>query len=105
MTDWLNALKAECEATSQTAAAKRIGVSASTVNQVLKGSYKGNLARIEERVRGELMREMVECPVLWAISRKRCHDEQKKPFAPTNPLRVKLFHACRSGCPNSHIKK
>jgi len=105
MIDWVAALSAECSATSQTAAARRLGVSASTVNQVLKGSYKGDLRRIEGLVRGELMRETLACPVLEVITKKRCLDEQRKPFAATNPERVKLYFACRSGCQHSHIRK
>lgn len=97
--DWIAALAAECDKTSQGQAAKRLGISSAAVNQVLANVYKGRLDRVETRVRGELMRETVACPVLGDISRRDCLDHQKRKFAATNPMRVRLFAACKS-CPN-----
>lgn len=105
MTDWIEALHAECERTSQARAAVRLGVSASMVNQVLRGAYKADTSRLEARVRGELMAEVVICPVVGELSRRVCQDIQRQPFAATNPMRVELFRACRNGCPNSCIKE
>jgi transcriptional regulator with XRE-family HTH domain len=93
----------ECERTSQSKVAKRLGVSAAMVNQVLKGSYSGNLANIEGRVRGELMGLEVDCPALGKISRRDCLDFQNLPFAATSPVRIRLYRACRSGCPFSSL--
>ena len=104
MTDWIASLRSECERTTQTAVARRLGCSPSTVNQLLKGTYKGDLVRFETIVRGELMRETVSCPVLFEITKRRCLDEQSRPFAATNPQRVATWRACRSGCPQSRIK-
>jgi hypothetical protein len=99
--DWLEALRAETARTSQSRAAHRIGMSASVVNQVLKGIYKGRVQRVAERVRGALMNQKVVCPVLGEISCKRCQDEQGRPFGSTNPLRVAVYKSCRSGCSHS----
>jgi hypothetical protein len=90
---------------SQVSAARLIGTSSSVVSQVLSGKYPGNLANIEARVRGALLDEKLTCPALGSINRKRCQDEQNRPFAVTNPYRVKVYVACRSGCPNSRHKK
>jgi DNA-binding transcriptional regulator YdaS (Cro superfamily) len=103
--DWVIALAAECDATSQQKTGERLGVSGSLVNQVLQASYgmngkAGRLDLFEQRVRGELLKETVRCPVLRVISARRCLDEQVRPYANTNRLRVQLFKACRSGCPN-----
>lgn len=103
--DWIVVLRAECKRTSQSKAAHRIGRSATTINQVLKGTYPGNLKHIEERVRGELMNKTLICPVLGEISTRKCQDEQKRPFAATNPTRVQLYKACRGGCKHSQIGK
>jgi hypothetical protein len=103
--DWLAALTAACGArgSSQAKVALRLGVSAALVNQVLRGKYKGSLANIEQRVRGELMAATVGCPILGEISSRRCLDEQARPFAATNPTRVALYHECHGMCPHSRV--
>jgi hypothetical protein len=103
--DWLRALKAEAERTSQAQVARRLGISASTVNQVLNGVYKADTGRVETLVRGELMNETVACPVLGDLSKRRCLDVQAQPFADTNPQRVQLYRACRHSCPFSSIRE
>ena len=97
--EWITALRAECARTSQTKAAARLGVSGSVVNQVLKGSYNGDLVRVQGLVEGVLMDATVDCPVLGELPRNRCLDNQRRPFSATNPTRVALFHACPV-CPN-----
>lgn len=100
--DWVLALAAECDRTSQGRAAKRLGRSATVVNQVLNGAYKGRLEAIETRVRGELMRAVVICPVLGEISTRKCDDEQSRLKTSTNILRTLLRQTC-PGCP--HYRK
>ena len=102
--NWLQALAERCLETTQADVARRLGVSPALVNRVLKGSYPGDMGRIEALVRGTFMNSSVECPVLGAISRRRCLDEQHRPFAPTNPQRVALYRACRNECPNKDPK-
>lgn len=97
--DWLLVLGQACDADSQAAIARRLKVSAAAVNQVLKGTYLGSPANLEIRVRGELMGKTLGCPVLGEISVSRCFDEQRRPYAGTNPLRVRLYRACQT-CPN-----
>lgn len=101
--DWLVVLRAELKAIGLRCLAQRLGLSPTTVHQVLKGNYKGNLKRIEERVRGELMNKTVECPVLGEISARKCLDWQARPFAATNPTRVAVWKACRAGCKHSNL--
>jgi hypothetical protein len=94
--EWVVVLAQACDASSQVQVGKRLGVSGSLVNQIVHNRYSAGLDRIEQRVRGELMAETVDCPVLGEISTRRCLDEQQRPFASTNPLRVQLYRACRS---------
>jgi len=101
--DWIAVLREERKRTSLPVCARRLGLSATTVHQVLRGNYKGNLQRIEERVRGELMNKTVECPVLGEISARKCLDWQARPFAATNPTRVAVWKACRAGCKHSNL--
>ena len=94
--DWLKALRAEAESTSQARAAMRLGVSEATVSQVLSGTYKAATTRIERRVRGELMGAMVECPVMWEVSTKLCQTVQERPEGMTgNPQYLQARSACR----------
>lgn len=96
---WIIALADECDRTGQSRAAERLNVSAAMVNQALQNAYKGRLDRLEERVRGEFMRETHVCPVLGAISKMDCMEHQARKYSPTNPMRVKLHRACRT-CQN-----
>ena len=101
--DWIAALRAECARTSQIDVARRLGVSNTMVNQVLKGTYKGNWTGIETRFKGEFQGQTVACPVLGDISTRKCLDWQAKPFATTNSLRMTMYTACRE-CPNRRNK-
>lgn len=101
--DWNDVLRAECDRTSQAAVAERIGMSATVICQVLKGTYPGNVSNVRKRVEGALMAQTVDCPVLGALPRHECLDHQQRKFAATNGQRVTLWRACRAGCPNSEI--
>ena len=98
--DWVEVLRAECSRTSQKKAADRIGYSPAVVNQVLKGTYKGDITAVEQAVTGALMNATVNCPVMGPMLGDMCLENQKKDFAATNPMRLKLYKACRNGCPN-----
>lgn len=104
MNNWLDALRRECEKSSQERIARRLGVSAAVINQALKGKYKGNIDRIQALVEGAFMGATVDCPMIGEMPRDRCIEHQGRPFAATNPARVQLYHACRNGCPNSRIR-
>lgn len=97
---WIESLRIACESSSQAAVAARIGMSPAVVNQVLKGSYKGNLNNVQSRVEGALMGATVDCPVIGELPLNRCIENQSRPFAATNPLRVTLHRACKT-CPNN----
>jgi hypothetical protein len=97
---WTDRLRLECARTSQSKVAERIGYSPAVVNQVLGGSYKGDLRAVQKAVEGALMGATVECPVLGTIGGNRCLEEQRRPFAATNPNRVRLFKTCPT-CPNN----
>jgi hypothetical protein len=69
------------------------------VNQLLKDKYLGDVASMEERIRGRFMSETVQCPVMGTLGRNHCLDYQKRPLAFTNPQRAALHQACKT-CPN-----
>lgn len=101
---WVLALAEECDARkSQAKVARRIGYSPTTVNQVISRTYKGDLAAVEAAVRGAFLGERVDCPVLGPLPRDRCLNHQRQPLIATNPERVRLYRACRNGCPHSRL--
>ena len=102
---WLQELQAEVDRTSGAAAGRRIGISGSTISQVLRGTYPGRLDRVKAKVEGALMGLTVDCPVIGELPRHRCIEYQGRKFAATNPMRVQLYHACRGGCPHSRIER
>jgi transcriptional regulator with XRE-family HTH domain len=93
----MDLLKAKCTETSQAAVARRLGMSASTINQVLKGTYPGNptekiLLQVEE-IFGQTT---IDCPVVGEITLGKCAEHRRRPFAATNPMRVQLYRACQT---------
>lgn len=102
--DWLVELARHCESKSQRQVASELGVSPAMVNQVLKGSYKGSLDTIRIKVEGLYLNSCVDCPVLGEIPVHECKSNQERPFSASNPLRVKVYRACRAGCPNSALE-
>lgn len=99
---WLHSLRQAAEKSTQAQIAARIGVSETTVSQVLTGNYKASSARIERRVRGELLGEQCECPVMGDVSLRVCQDvQERQPGKPGvglgigNPQHAAAWHACR----------
>jgi hypothetical protein len=100
--EWVGELARFADAEGLGGAGKRINYSKSAVSNVLNNKYSGgDLARVEAMVRGALMAETVDCPILNDIGRDRCLIEQKEEFRATSAFRAQLYHACRSGCPHA----
>lgn len=99
--DWIVVLATECDRKSQAEVGRELQRSGATVNQVLSRTYQGRLDRFEILVRGRYMKATVQCPVLGEISTNDCAANQKqaRAFRATNPLRVRLYTACRT-CPH-----
>ncbi|WP_421793423.1 helix-turn-helix domain-containing protein [Hydrocarboniphaga effusa] len=101
---WMDVLRKAVEASSQGAVGERIGYSGSAVSAVLGGKYTASLKAFQKAVEGGLMNSKVRCPVLEDIPQNECLKHQRRPFAATNPRRVALYRACRTGCPHSLAK-
>lgn len=84
---------------SQSKVAADLGVSVAVVSTLLKDKYAGNVAAMEQRIRGQYMAETVVCPVQGTLSAKSCLDNQALPAAFTNPMRAALWRACKQ-CSN-----
>jgi len=101
--DWVEVLREQCLTRSQKQVGLMIGYSNAVVNQVLKGTYKGDVKRVESSVKGAFMNEMVDCPVVGEIPTHICLNYQKRPFTSVNPQYVQIYKACRNGCPHSKL--
>lgn len=101
--EWIVILAEACNRSSQSAVAKELGYSGSAISLAIGNSYNGDLARIEQMVRGALMAETVNCPILGELPRNVCEGWQRKPFATTSSARIRMFQACHGDCPNSRI--
>jgi len=96
--EWIIELAFQCDRTSQAVVSRRLGYSASTINQVLRKTYRGKIDRVREKVAGAFLGVTVDCPVIGELTLDQCLDHQSRPFAATNPQRVMLYRACRAGC-------
>lgn len=111
---WLQALRRACDASSQATVADRLQREGSSngypstalINQVLKGTYRGNNARIKSLVEGVLMSDTVECPALGhEIPRERCTENHSRKDLPlTGPHRVMLKRTCPT-CKHNTCKR
>jgi hypothetical protein len=107
MPDWVLVLAEACDRTSQNVVAKRLKYSGSAVSSILRNNYKGRAEVIEKAVRGVLMAEVLECPVLGELRKNVCLDHQKRAqnFAATSTLRVRMYQSCRGGCMHSRLSQ
>lgn len=101
--DWVRALAKACDETSNRVAAEAIGRSASVISQVLRRSYPGSMEEVERRVRGAFMDLTVDCPIEGEISTAACARFQDMPRPNGDARLVRIFRACRSGCPHSRL--
>lgn len=98
--DWVQALAEACDLTSQNAVAKRLKRSAPLVSNVISHKYAADMTAIEERVRGVLMKAVVDCPALGELPTDVCQTwrQGSRRFAGHNALRVRMYRACNR-CP------
>ncbi|MBV7262591.1 helix-turn-helix transcriptional regulator [Photobacterium sp. WH24] len=103
--DWIEALKQEIAkpGRSQNQVALELGVSSSKLSQVLRGIYPGQVEDLKIAVEGKYMAKTVVCPIKGEIAVDVCKAFQKQPFSSANRERVRLYRACRSGCPHSSL--
>lgn len=91
--DQMKLLKEMSALHGQAEVARRINVSPSSVNQILKGTYGGDPRHILQLVEEEFGTTTADCPVHGEISLKFCAEERRKGFATS---RAEIWLACRS---------
>lgn len=100
--DWILRLAQECAASTQRRVADQLGRSAGLISQVLRNKYPGDMAAIEDAVRGAFMNATVECPALGTLPTDECQSWRRKARSGvrTNALRVRMINACQT-CPRN----
>ncbi len=93
--DRLMLLQQSVRKNGQAATARELGYSDAAVCQVLRGTYKGDTARILQRTAEVYGTETIACPVLGSIPLGRCADERRTPISSASPRRLRLGRACR----------
>ena len=95
--DLLTLLKEKCAETSQKQVSDRLRYSPSTINQALKGTYRGDLTNLLTRVEEVYGSTFVICPHRGGeqITLGKCATNRALPFITVNPSRVELWTACR----------
>ncbi len=93
---WQDLLKKAVQSSNQAIVARKLGYSASALNQVLRGKYQGNTDRMAAKVLEIYGNEKVDCPVLGEIALGRCALERQMEFSTASPTRVELWDACQN---------
>ncbi|WP_027358865.1 helix-turn-helix domain-containing protein [Desulforegula conservatrix] len=94
--DALGLLRQKVDDFGQGEVAKRLGYSKATVSLVINDKYNGNLNSVLLKVKEVFGGLKVNCPVLGEIDLAECAENKRQPFSASNPLRVRLFKACKA---------
>lgn len=103
--DWVLVMAEACDNTNQKKIANEMRYSPAVVNTVLKATYAGDLSAVKQAVEGALMASTVQCPVVGELQANKCMENQRRQYAATNALRVRLYKACNGGCSHSRIAR
>ncbi|MBT0666377.1 helix-turn-helix transcriptional regulator [Geobacter pelophilus] len=101
--DRMDLLKRMVAQHGQANVARRIGKSAAAICQILSGDYKASPDAILDLVEEAFGQTTVHCPLLGEIPLKKCSDNRNRPLIATNPLRVKIWRACKE-CDPSELR-
>ena len=98
MNNWFEILQKEVAASSQSAVAKKLGYSVTTVNQILKGKYLGKPDKVAVRIIDVFAK--VTCPYLSEeIDIAICQEHANSKAPSHNPTKMQHWRACQA-CPN-----
>lgn len=99
---WMRILRDQCDETSITHVADKIGYSRSTISLVLSGKYNGGTDKIAAKVIGTFT-DSIQCPHLGHdITQAACADHQSRKMPTSDPAALRHWIVCRGGCPFSY---
>ena len=100
--NWLRILRDQCEQSSITEVAAKLGYGRSAVSLVLSGKYPGGTSKIAAKVIGTFT-DNVHCPHLGHdILQSTCADHQSRRMPTSDPAALRHWMSCRGGCPISN---
>jgi hypothetical protein len=104
--DWVEALVAECERSSQSKVAKALGYSPSVVSDTLRNRYPGDMQKVEDIIRGKFLSGTRDCPFIGSIALDVCVKWQERAGSDDliNTLHTRMRRACNS-CPHMIERK
>lgn len=102
MSKWQQILAEQANEHGQEAVAKNLGVSKTVISQLINSKYPGDLQRMKKLVEGAYMHRTVICPIMGEIPLHQC-DKHQNNTVTSNPIKLRLYRACRSGCPHSTL--
>lgn len=95
--EWVAVLAQACDRTSQSAAARMLGVNDAYVSYAVRNKKPEYHGPVEDAVRDRLMGERVACPVLGEIGRAQCRLHRRPKVRALGPVEKRLRRVC-PGC-------
>lgn len=102
MSNWISILAEQARTHGQEDVGKLLGISKTVISQLINGKYPGDMQRMQKLVEGAYMNRLVDCPVLGQVPLHEC-DKHQGNKSTSNPIRLRLYRACRSGCEHSAL--
>lgn len=102
MSKWKKVLTEQAREHGQEAIGKELGVSKTVISQLINNKYPGDLERMQKLVEGAYLNRTVMCPILGEIPLHQC-DKHQGNTSTSNPIKLRLYRVCRSGCPHSEL--
>jgi len=103
--DWVIALATACDRSSQASVAKMLGMNSGYVSYALRNEKPQYHQVVAEAVRGKLMGETIDCPVLGEIDQALCARHRKSRLRPIAPEQKRLRATCPTCIHNTNRKE
>ncbi len=92
---WIDLLRSAVKKRGQTAVAKEVGVSATTVHMVLKGTYNADTKNVEKKVLSAYGK--TACPFLGRIlDGPECREFRERPVPMSHHDEIRHWQACQT---------
>jgi hypothetical protein len=102
---WLDELKQQVESTSLATAAHAMGVSKTAISLLLAEKYGADTSKMQALVESVFMGHKIDCPILGSLPKHKCKQHQHCTHVGSQPQQIRLWKACRSGCPHSQLNE
>lgn len=97
---WVRDFAAACDATSQKAAAARIGKSGGWASRIINRNYPAAYAEAKELISAEWGNDEVDCPLFGPMPERSCILNRRRKGSPQNYMARQFARACPT-CPKN----